>query len=524
MILPNGRIKTAHPFAEVRLLNFEGAQAAANWVIGAGATGTPSIADAPEYGIDSTNALRIAQADASASRVAQYRFYNAAGWDCSKSDVFTLAWEYAAGQLPSRSRSGGGGSITVLMSSDGDNVFTNNATIAIAGGGAWCGLPTMGRNVMSWLKSNATVSGIDWSNVTNIRFSLNTTNATDAINIQGLWCGRRMSPVVSIVFDDGWASAGLGANEACTIANAAGIPLTLSIIPGLSEGSDGSTYLSEAEIAAIDAAGNSITVHGTGPAGVGSLVDYADSGRAQVAADQAWLQARGYDHQHFVYPGGGFNGQVLSVMRDLGFKTARTLAGTSYKGTAWSAGATVTTDVTYRQPTAVFAASATDPTPQYLTYLCTAGGTTGGTEPNPWPTTRGETINDNGVEWTCVANVWPSRISYYGITPSVAGMPSWYEMNACPLNNVLTLTQVLAEVDRMIAKGESIILYGHKLGGAADSLTFVTSDFTSLIAALALRQRHGLCDVMTIPQMYAALASSDASGTGVRPRTASRAA
>lgn len=437
-ITPNGRIKT-HPNAEVRLLDFAGTQAAANWV-DVTSTGTASKADAPAYAIDSTNALQITQSLADATYLARYRFYNASGWDCSKSDVFTLAFTYPPDHLPSRQRVGSSGTLEVAFSSDGDGVFTNNLLITLGGGGTYCGLPEMGRNVFSWNVSDMTPGGtINRASIKNIRVRLNTASATDTIILQGLWCGRRSNPVISIIFDDGWASAGLGASEACTIANAAGIQLTLSVIPDLSDTSDGSTYLSATEIAAIFAAGNSITVHGTGPSGVGDLTDYADAGYAHVASQQEWCRVRGYDYQHYVYPGGAFNADVLAVMRSLGMRTARSLAGISYDA---------------------------GPPVQYA-----------------------------------------SRGSYYCNGTQIGGMPNWLSMNACPLNNQLTLAQVQAEVDRAIKKGESLILYGHKLGGAADSLTFVTSDFTSLMAYLARKRREGLCDIMTTPQMFDAYES-----------------
>lgn len=436
MIIPNGRIKT-HPYAEVRLLDFEGTQAASNWV-DVTSTGTPSIADAAGYGIDSDNALQITQSLADATYLARYRFYNASGWDCSKSDVFTLAFTYPPDHLPSRQRVGSSGTLEVAFSSDGDGVFTNNLLITLGGGGTYCGLPEMGRNVFSWNVSDMTPGGtINRASIKNIRFRLNTASATDTIIIQGLWCGRRGSPVVCVVADDGWASQGLGANEMCTLANAQDIKMTLYVIPALSEGSDGSTYISESEITDIDAAGNSIAVHGTGPEGVGDLTDFSDGGYAEVAAAQAWVRARNYDWQHYAYPGGAFNADVLATMRSLGMLSARTLAGISY-----DAG-----------PPVQFA----------------------------------------------------SRGSYYCNGTQIGGMPNWHSMNACPLNNQLTLAQVQAQVDRAIKKGESIILYGHKLGGAADSLTFTTSDFTSLMAYLARKRRDGLCDIMTIPQMHQAM-------------------
>lgn len=500
MILPNGRIKTKHPFAEVRLLDFQGSQAAANWTDN-GSQGTASREDAPSYGLDSTNALKIVQANTGGSYRSRWNLYNAAGWDCSKSDQFTLAVEYAPGHLPSRQRVGSSGTVELTFSSNGAATFTNNELFILGGGGAHCGVPEVGRNVWTFNRSDRTsgTDNINWAGVTNVRLALNTASATDEIHILGLWCGRRALPAIAITFDDGWASQGLGASEACTIANSYGIPLTLYVIPALSDGSDGSTYLSAAEIEAIHAAGNAICVHGTGPLGVGDLTDYEDFGYAHVAAQQEWCRARGYEYQHYCYPGGAFNDGVLDVMRRLGMETARTLSGQSYTYQTWAA-ATAYAVGTYRAPTVPNGF-------RYSVESISGTGTSGGTEP-VWPTTLGATVIDNAganqITWKCRRFQTASRGSYYPFTPHIAGMPNWLSMNAMPLNNLLTLSQSLAELDKAIKKGEGILPYGHKLGAVADSLTYVTSDFDSYCAGVARRRDQGLCDPMTIPQLKAA--------------------
>lgn len=435
MTTPNGRNKSRHPAAAVRLLDFSGAQAAASWV-DVTSTGAPSVADAPTLGLDSANALQISQGSAAAAYIARYRYYNAAGWDCRGSDLWSLAMRYPTDTyLPSRFRVGSSGTLEVTLSSDGDGVFTNNLLITLGGGGTFCGLPEMYRNVWTWNTSDMTPGGaINLASVKNVRLKLNTAAATDSMVIQGLWNGRRASPFVCVVFDDGWASQGLGASEAANIANARGIKLTHYVIPALIDGSDGSTYLSEAELVSIYAAGNAVAVHGTGPAGAGSLVDYADAGLAHVLSQQSWVQARGYDWRHYAYPGGAYNADVLNVMGRLEMLTARSLAGISY----------------------------------------TAGP----------------------------PETYPSRGSYYLQSVSVAGPPRWLTLNAAPLSSTLTLTQVKTYIDLAIKKGEGIILYGHKLGGAADSLTFTTTDFTALCDFILLRRQQGLIDALTVPQAY----------------------
>jgi len=53
-----------------------------------------------------------------------------------------------------------------------------------------------------------------------------------------------------------------------------------------------------------------------------------------------------------------------------------------------------------------------------------------------------------------------------------------------------------------ISSKGALIFYGHKLAGAADSLTWVTSDYTELLDYIAQKRLDGLCDVVTIDQLY----------------------
>lgn len=326
-ISPNGVVSPQ--FSEVRLLNCEGNQTASNWVEVASGSGIRSITDEPGFAIDSTNALRLTQSDATAvSGIVRYYNYNASGVDISGSDLWTMAVQWP--DKPSR-WTAGSGTVELCVSSNGAGTFTNNYLITL-GGGTVTGLPTLGRQVWTWKTSNMTAGsgGANLKSITNIRLRLSTASATDSVIIQGIWVGRKARSLCSITFDDGWATQGLGANEACTIANAAGIPLTLYVIPELIDGSDGSTYLSETELEAIHYAGNAVCVHGTGPSGVGNLTDYDDHGLAHVTEAQAWVRNKGYEWEHYAYPGGAFNGPVLSVMGQVGMKTARTLNGISY--------------------------------------------------------------------------------------------------------------------------------------------------------------------------------------------------
>lgn len=82
------------------------------------------------------------------------------------------------------------------------------------------------------------------------------------------------------------------------------------------------------------------------------------------------------------------------------------------------------------------------------------------------------------------------------------GYTEWGAMPGYPLNNTVNLATAQAAVDRVIASKGALIFYGHKLGGAADSLTWVTSDYQALLDYIAQKRLEGAVDVVTVAQLY----------------------
>lgn len=101
--------------------------------------------------------------------------------------------------------------------------------------------------------------------------------------------------------------------------------------------------------------------------------------------------------------------------------------------------------------------------------------------------------------------LYQTRISSELVSPSIGGMPDWYQVNASPLNSLQTLTQCKASVDLAIQRGESVIFYGHKLGAVADTTTWVTSDYTALCDYIQLKQNQGLIQAVNMKELYAML-------------------
>lgn len=84
-------------------------------------------------------------------------------------------------------------------------------------------------------------------------------------------------------------------------------------------------------------------------------------------------------------------------------------------------------------------------------------------------------------------------------------LPAYQEMGALPakpLSNATSLAQAKIFVDRAIASGGTLIFYGHGFGATADATTWVTSDWIALLDYVAQKRLDGLCDCVTIKQMY----------------------
>lgn len=78
------------------------------------------------------------------------------------------------------------------------------------------------------------------------------------------------------------------------------------------------------------------------------------------------------------------------------------------------------------------------------------------------------------------------------------------------LSNVTTLAQAKTKLDSAIRDGTTCIVMGHKLGGAADSLTWVTSDYTDFLDYVAAKKALGLIDDMHWSDWYAGLTQPQA--------------
>lgn len=84
-------------------------------------------------------------------------------------------------------------------------------------------------------------------------------------------------------------------------------------------------------------------------------------------------------------------------------------------------------------------------------------------------------------------------------------LPAYQEMGclpAKPLSSSMSLVNAKAFVDKCITSGGALIFYGHKFGAAADATTWVTSDWQALLDYVAQKRLDGLCDCITIKQMY----------------------
>lgn len=88
-------------------------------------------------------------------------------------------------------------------------------------------------------------------------------------------------------------------------------------------------------------------------------------------------------------------------------------------------------------------------------------------------------------------------------SPVLPGINDPYTLPAYPLNNAMTLAQGKAAVDDAVASGGTVIFYGHKLAGAADSLTWATSDYTALLDYIMQKRLEGALDTPRWDDWYA---------------------
>jgi len=89
-----------------------------------------------------------------------------------------------------------------------------------------------------------------------------------------------------------------------------------------------------------------------------------------------------------------------------------------------------------------------------------------------------------------------------GASPTLRFVGDPLALTSYPLNNSMSLAQATAVVDTAIASGGTVIFYGHKYGAVADSLTWVTADFTALLDYIYQKRLEGSLDVTTIDKWW----------------------
>lgn len=124
-----------------------------------------------------------------------------------------------------------------------------------------------------------------------------------------------------------------------------------------------------------------------------------------------------------------------------------------------------------------------------------------------WPETQ------YGTEETWQANIAYSaqRFSTARVGGGFYVYPGHTEPQLLPgvsLNNTTSLATAKAHVDRAALSGGTFIFIGHKLGGSADSETWVTADFQALCDYIAIKRTQGLIDAPTISQWYSGLSGA----------------
>lgn len=116
----------------------------------------------------------------------------------------------------------------------------------------------------------------------------------------------------------------------------------------------------------------------------------------------------------------------------------------------------------------------------------------------------GHTYYPSGFANSAAAGFLTNRSVEYNVVCPLSYNP--HALSAIPLNNTVTLVQAKALVDKAVAGGGTVVFYGHKLGAAADSLTWVTTDYNALIDYIVAKRAYGMLDTVTIADWYGGLA------------------
>lgn len=131
--------------------------------------------------------------------------------------------------------------------------------------------------------------------------------------------GRSRTTVVSLTFDDGWASQ---YENARPILERHGMRGTFFVNSGL-VGSEG--RVTWEQLREMAAAGHEIGGHTLDHPDLTAL--HREETRRQIASDRASLLERGFDVRSFAYPGGALDGTTASLVLECGYHSARAAWG-----------------------------------------------------------------------------------------------------------------------------------------------------------------------------------------------------
>lgn len=99
-------------------------------------------------------------------------------------------------------------------------------------------------------------------------------------------------------------------------------------------------------------------------------------------------------------------------------------------------------------------------------------------------------------------DVKTSRLAGVTGEPTLLGYGDPMALTSYPLNSTMSLAQAQSAVDTAISSGGTVIFYGHKIAGTADALTWVTSDYTTLLDYIVTKRNAGAIEVKTIKQWF----------------------
>jgi peptidoglycan/xylan/chitin deacetylase (PgdA/CDA1 family) len=142
--------------------------------------------------------------------------------------------------------------------------------------------------------------------------------------------GARAATVVSLTFDDGTVSQLNASNQLA----ARGMRGTFFINSGNIDSPDNSYFMNWSQLASVAASGHEIAGHTLKDLNLVNDPSFSNDAerKAAICNDRAALMAHGYNPVSFAYPHGAYNAQVISLVQQCGYASARTAGGLDEPG------------------------------------------------------------------------------------------------------------------------------------------------------------------------------------------------